>query len=453
MNSSTTSRLFFGKFVHNVDLENLEYIHDGVIVVSETGEILHVEKDVTQEQLANLASQYSLTADQVTILEENQFFMPGFIDTHIHAPQYVFAGSGMNLQLLEWLETYTFPREAFFKSTEYAKKAYSDVVSQLIRNGTTTACYYGTIHVEACKILADTVDEMGQRAYIGKVNMDRNSPDYYIETTEDSVEKTEEFIQFMLEKSKKNPRVYPVITPRFVPSCTGDLMRKLGELARKYDVPVQSHLCENRGEIEWVQQLHPELPSYTAVYDHYGLLTDKTIMAHCVHLTEEECALIKKRNAGIAHCANSNFALRSGICNVRKLLEDKQKVGMGTDVAGGYTTSMLDAIRTAAIASAAVSFTEQDPNGNNYSQLKLAELIYLATVGGAKVMGLEERIGNFMVGKQFDALLIDPSKPESNFRLYSHDDFYTTFEKFIHIGDDRNISRVYIDGRLVNSKD
>ncbi|KAK9720271.1 hypothetical protein K7432_004258 [Basidiobolus ranarum] len=450
---STAAQLFFGRFVHNLDLQNLEYINDGVIVVDKAGKILEVQKNVTQEQLDRLVEKYNLSEENVTKLKADQFLMPGFVDTHIHAPQYVFAGSGMNLQLLEWLETYTFARESVYKSVDYAKKAYKDVVSQLIRNGTTTACYYGTIHIEACKILANTVDELGQRAYVGKVNMDRNSPEYYIETTEDSIEKTEEFVQFMLEKNKTNPRVYPILTPRFVPSCSGELMRQLGDLARKYDIPVQSHLCENKGEIEWVKELHPELPSYTAVYDHYGLLTDKTVMAHCVHLTEDECKLIKKRKAGIAHCANSNFALRSGVCNVRKLLEGKHKVGMGTDVAGGHAISMIDAIRAATTASQVISFTEVDSKGNNYEQLQLAELIYLATIGGANVMGLEDRIGNFTLGKQFDALLIDPSTPDSNFHLYDHDNFYTTLEKFINTGDDRNIRRVYIDGRLVNNKD
>ncbi|ORX96401.1 guanine deaminase-like protein [Basidiobolus meristosporus CBS 931.73] len=451
--SASAPRLFYGRFVHNTDLENLEYVNNGIIFIDEAGKILETHKDATEEKLAELQQQHGLSEENVVRLGDKQFLMPGLVDTHIHAPQYVFTGSGMDLQLLEWLETYTFPRESAFKSVEYAKVAYRDVVSQLLRNGTTTACYYGTIHLEACKVLANIVDELGQRAYVGKVNMDRNSPDYYIETTDDSVEKTEEFIKYMLEMNKANPRVYPVLTPRFVPSCSGELMRQLGDLARKYDIPIQSHLCENKGEIEWVKHLHPELPSYTAVYDHYGLLTDKTIMAHCVHLTQEERELIKEKKAGISHCAKSNFALRSGVCNVRQLLEEDQKVGMGTDVSGGYAISMFDAIRTSAIASQTVSFTEKRADGSAYEHLKLAELLHLATLGGAKVMGLEDRIGNFVVGKQFDALLIDPSAPESNFHVYSHDDIYTTFEKFIYVGDDRNIRKVYVDGRVVDNKD
>ncbi|ORX81767.1 guanine deaminase [Basidiobolus meristosporus CBS 931.73] len=438
--SISAQTVFYGNFVHSVNVTSLEHATNGVIAVDRSGKIIQVETNASASQAQQIARKYGVS---LFPLGNQKFLMPGLIDTHIHAPQYVFTGSGMDLQLLDWLNTFTFPRESRFNNTNYARSAYSKVIDRVIRSGTTAASYYATIHLEASKALADIVASRGQRAFVGKVNMDRNSPDYLIETTAQSLKDTEAFIQYV--QGKKNSRVAPIVTPRFVPSCTSELMRGLSALATKYNVPIQSHLDENLDEIAWVKQLHPDQPDYTSVYDSHGLLTNRTIMAHVVYPSDAERQLLKQRDAGISHCPNSNLSLRSGIAKIRQMLSEGQKLGLGTDVSGGYSPSILNNIRNGYFSAIARSF--EHPNDK---YLKLAEMFYLATLGGADVLGMKSSIGNFVVGKQFDALIIDPLSHGSPIDLFDHDDIKTTFEKFINNGDDRNIIEVFVDGKSIH---
>ncbi|KAI8905956.1 hypothetical protein EDD86DRAFT_193601 [Gorgonomyces haynaldii] len=401
-----------------------------------------------------------LDQTDLLVLGENEFLIPGFVDTHIHGPQYVFTGTGYDMTLLKWLETYTFPKEANFKSIEYATENYKRVVRKTLRSGTTTACYYATTHTQSSLVLAKACYELGQRAYVGKVNMDRNSPDYYSESTQESIQETVRFVQ---EMAPYRSLVKPVLTPRFVPSCTPELMRALGKLAKEQDLPIQSHLSETPSEIEWVKELHPDQPSYSHVYDQFGLLTNKTIMAHCVHLTKQERELLKARGVGISHCASSNFCLHSGSLNVRRLFEEGiDNVGLGTDVAGGYSPSILDAMRQSIIASKVVHIQAREQGHETPQPLSFSEAFYLATLGGAKCMGLDNEIGNFLVGKRFDALVVSLDnnmdkqlKTESQtvssgtVDLFEHDTPDTRFEKFVYLGDDRNIKYVFVNGKQI----
>lgn len=296
--------------------------------------------------------------------------------------------------------------------------------------------------------------------------MDRNSPDFYVETTEAAIHDAEDFVQQVL--SRKNPLLTPVVTPRFVPTCTPELMRELGDIAARYGVPVQSHISENRDEIEWVRALHPEVSSsatgssYADVYDTYGLLGPSTIMAHAVYLEPREVHLMARVGAGVVHCPNSNFSLGSGVCPVRTLMENGVKVGLGTDVAGGYAVSMLDAMRGAIIAShVACNFSEgagklAAPTSDDESlpaptsPLTLSEVFYLATVGSSRVLGIDNRVGNFEVGKEFDAMVIDPLAQDSDFHVYPEADTAAdVLSKFVFRGDDRNIEAVYVAGQKV----
>lgn len=203
----------------------------------------------------------------------------------------LFIGTGTGLPLLEWLNKYTFNHEKGYKDIEKAIKVYTKTVLSLLKNGTTTVSYFSTIHYEASKILRELCLKYGQRALIGKVNMDRNSPDDYIETTEESFNDTLKFIELF----KEGEIVQPTITPRFVPTCTPELMEKLGQLAKEKNLHIQSHVSENKDEIEWVKSLHPEINTYVGVYHKFGLLTDKTILAHGIHLTDEELKLMSKQ--------------------------------------------------------------------------------------------------------------------------------------------------------------
>ncbi|KNC82283.1 guanine deaminase [Sphaeroforma arctica JP610] len=440
-NQSRLDHVFVGTFVQSVAFSEM-VVEKRVVGVCTDGKIAFTGHE---DELPELMQTHGLVEADIVRLGENEFIMPGLIDTHHHAPQYAFAGTGYDLTLLDWLNTYTFPVESKYSCEKFAKETYKKAVKRTLDSGTTTNTYFATIHLEASKILVETIGEIGQRAFVGKVNMDRNSPDYYREETGDSLGDTEEFIQHVIN-GPYSERITPVITPRFVPSCSSELMHGLGELAAKYDIPIQSHLCENKPEIEWVKTLHPESVAYAHVYDDHRLLTDRSIMAHCVHLSDEEIDLFRKNNAGVSHCPNSNFSLTSGCLNVRRLLESDIKVGLGTDVSGGYSSSMLDSMRQAIICSTAVHFQDESRVPLSYQ-----EVFYLATLGGATVLGMDDTLGTFEVGKQFDALRVNPDVEGSPFDLYEGDTVSDIVQKFLYLGDDRNITHVFVSGKTVKS--
>ena len=359
--------------------------------------------------------------------------MPGFVDLHAHAPQFSFSGMGMDLQLLDWLNTYTFPAEAKYSDIHYAKKMYSFFAGKLLDSETTRAVLFGTIHTDSDILLADLLEKTGLKIMLGKVNMNRNSIPELTETTEKSLSETERFITAL--KNYKN--VQPVITPRFVPSCTVELMEGLASIAKKHSLPIQSHLDENAGEIAWVKELHPECSSYTDVYEKYGLLNGKTIMAHCVHVNDDEQKTLKAEGAFIAHCAQSNTNLVSGVAPSVHYLEDGQKIGLGTDYAGGTTLSMFraasDAIRASKLR---LYFTKKD------RALKVSEAFFMATKGGGSYFG---KVGSFEKGYAFDALVIDDSSLGVE-RSFSPEQ---RVERMLYLADDRNIKAKFVDGRKV----
>ncbi|CAO3611155.1 unnamed protein product [Cunninghamella blakesleeana] len=444
--STSTVDVYYGNFIHSLSINELEFVEDGVIVV-DNGIIVHVEHSV--KDIEALLKTLPHDNYKLNRLEKSQFLTPGFVDTHAHAPQFVFSGSGMELQLLEWLDKFVFPCESAFKDENHAINTYTKVVGRFLRNGTTTCSWFATIHLEACKRLVDVIETLGQRAYVGKVNMDQNSPDFYIENTQDSLDRTKAFIEYT--QNKPGDLITPVITPRFAITCSSTLMNGLSSLANQYKVPIQTHLCENPDEIEFTCSLFPESTSYTNIYDDHGLLGPDSYMAHCVHMTDEEIDLLATRKTGIAHCANSNFSLHSGLCDVRRFLAKGVKVGLGTDVAGGFAPSILDAIRSSFFASKTIKVLERDHNNNkDYAYLQPTELFYLATLGGAQVLNLQDKIGNFTKGKYFDALWIDPNASQGTVDLIGQETKSQIMEKFLFTGSDRNILHVFVNGRRVS---
>lgn len=392
------------------------------------------------------------------------------------------------LTIIKYIYTqkYTFPAESKFSNLEFAERVYNAAVHSHLRNGSTTCVYFATIHKDASLLLAKICSKLGQRAFVGKVNMDIMAPDFYIESTENSLKDTESFINEIMQLDEtKNGLVQPIITPRFVVTCSPELMKGLGQLAKKYNLAIQSHISENKGEVQLVKRMHPEA-NYTLMYDEFGLLTDKTIMAHGIFLTVKELELLKQKGTTICHCPLSNFSLQSGIADVRRLLDAGVKVGLGTDVSGGYSSSMLNAIRTSIIASSAMNAhfshdyknldatvnkflkdaNKEDQEEPKYNSLTTNEVFYLATMGGAAAIGLQDKIGSFEAKKAFDALLIDvdvPNGPIEPF-LSEYESIYelqqpfseetreyrrveTMFQRFIYCGDDRNIQSIYIQGK------
>lgn len=422
----------------------MEVLRDRLLGVSESGKIMFLEEASQEERLAK---EWCFKPCEIRELSQHEFFMPGLVDTHIHAPQYFFAGSNVDLPLLEWLTTYTFPTEHRFKSTDFAEEVYTKVVRRTLKNGTTTACYFGTIHTDSSLLLAEITDKFGQRAFVGKVCMDLNNtvPEYK-ETTEESVSETQRFVSEMLQKNYS--RVKPIVTPRFSLSCSETLMGELGKIAKTHDLHIQSHISETPDEVEAVKNLYPDYKHYTDVYDKNNLLTNKTVMAHGCYLSAEELDIFKDRGASISHCPTSNLSLSSGFLNVLEVLKHEVKVGLGTDVAGGYSSSMLDAIRRAVMVSNILSI-----NKINTKTLTLKEVFRLATLGGSQALGLDKEIGNFEVGKEFDALLINPKASDSPIDVFSGDlvgDISEAIiQKFLYLGDDRNIEEVYVCGKQV----
>ena len=236
--------------------------------------------------------------------------MPGFTDLHVHAPQYRFRALGMDLELLEWLDQIAFPEESKFSDLEYARKSYQIFVNDVKKSPTTRLSAFGTLHVEATELLMDLMEETGLKAYIGKVNMDRNGPDTLQEKSVPDAKR--DTLNWIADVQDKYTNVKPILTPRFTPSCSDPLMDELGKIQRQYHLPVQSHLSENLSEMAWVKELCPNTAFYGEAYDQFGLFGGEdcpTIMAHCVHCPDEELELIKKRGVYIAHCSQSNTNL------------------------------------------------------------------------------------------------------------------------------------------------
>lgn len=435
-------RLFVGSFVHATKDDPMVMLTNTILGVSSK----HIAFLEPIEKLEETKAMYEIPDLNVIFMTGSQFMIPGFIDTHIHAPQFPNNGLKLNLPLLDWLQNYTFPTEARLSDENYAKQLYPRVVDRLLRNGTTTASYFASLHLPATKILADTVKEKGQRGLVGKVSMLMNSPDYYKENSlEESVKENEEFILYV--RSLNTPLVLPIVTPRFAPTCHAEQLKALGQLAKKYQCHVQSHLSETRPELSWVKELFPWSESYTDVYHKCELLGPKTIMAHGVWLDDAEVKVLKESGVGISHCPNSNISIRSGLCNVRRLLDSGVKVGLGTDCSGGYSSSILDSIRQAVQTSNTLAIFD-----SKLQHLPLSEIFRLATLGGAEVVAMDDKIGNFEVGKEFDALLIDLTAADSPVDCEDQDSLDDRIQRFLLNGDDRNIIEVYVAGVKVHDR-
>jgi guanine deaminase len=388
------------------------------------------------------------------------------IDTHTHAPQHPNTGLFGKTTLLDWLEKYTFPLESSLSDLNRAQRVYANFVSRTLSNGTTTCAYYATRHVPATNLLADICLARGQRAFVGRVCMDTLSPEYYRdESVESAVKDSRACIEYARKIDKEGEIVKPIVTPRFAPSCTKECLAELGKLAKETDTHVQTHISENTGEIELVKELFADSTSYTNVYDAAALLTPKTILAHAVHLTQEERSIIKARGSKISHCPASNTALTSGCCPVRELLSAGLTIGLGTDVSGGFSPSILEEVRQAIWVSRFVAMQSPSASSpNNEAKLSTAEALYLATRGGAAVVGLEDKVGGFEVGMEFDAQMIRlgsvPDEGETGsggfgqaggvVDVFGWESLEEKVEKWVYSGDDRNCVAVWVRGRLVH---
>ena len=333
---------------------------------------------------------------------------PGMVDLHVHAPQYAFRGMCMDLELMDWLNSYTFPEEEKYENLEYAEKAYRIFVDALKNGATTRACIFATQHRPATELLMQLMEESGLISYVGKVNMDREATQALTEkSAEISASTTIDWINAVKDKFQNTK---PILTPRFIPCCTDALMERLRQIQMAYGIPVQSHLSESKSEIAFVKFLRPDNPFYGDAYNTFVLFgknddnnTDvKTVMAHCVWSTEEEVELMQKNGVFVAHCPASNMNLSSGIAPIRKYLNRGLRVGLGSDIAGGHSDSIFRAI-TDAIQVSKMYFRMVD---DSVKPLVFSEAFYLATKGGGAFFG---KVGSFEAGYAFDAVVLNDS--------------------------------------------
>ncbi len=414
-----------GNIVFTPNKDKLEIHEDSYIIVAD-GKVVEISKELDK-------SYKDYTLKDFT----GKLIIPGFIDLHLHAPQYPNRGLGLDKELIPWLETYTFPEEGKYGDLDYSRKVFTRLINELWRVGTTRAVVFASVHKDSTKLLMDMFMEAGLGAYVGKVNMDRNTAPELTENTIDSILETEEILKAYMDKS---PLVKPIITPRFAPTCSEELLKALGDLAFKYNAAVQSHLNENNAEVLWVKELFPQSENYASVYEDFNLFGQtKTIMAHCIYNKDDEIDLMAKNGVYAAHCPYSNYNLSSGIMPVRRHLDKGVPVGLASDISGGNSLSISNIIAGTIQASKMVWLNTD----RKEAALTFSEGFFLGTKGGGSFFG---KVGSFEKGYEFDALVIDDSSL-SDIKDLSIEE---RIQKFIYIGDDRNIVERYVQGRKLD---
>lgn len=388
-------------------------------------------------------------------LHEGQYILPGFVDLHVHAPQWVNAGKAMHVPLEVWLQEVTFPMESNMARLEMADRIYRDVVETTMRHGTTTAVYFGTQDKEATLWLGSICARLGQRGYIGKVAMDNpdECPDYYRDAdSKAAIAATEDFIIRLMKRGESTIQgLVPVITPRFAPSCTDEAMAGLGELVKRYDVPVQTHCAESNWEAGYAWSRFGK--SDAQVLADFGFMTPKTILAHGTQLTDADVELLVASGASVAHCPISNVFFSNSVLAARKRHEQGLNIGLGTDISGGYSPSMYANIRMAVIASRMLeegvnSELPAAERGVPNSRIDYRHAFYMATTGGG--VALKRKIGLLREGYAFDVQVVDVNTDRSDIRLYpDFDSDEDILQKILFMSNSGNIISLWVQGQEV----
>ena len=412
-----------GNIITSASYDELKIVKQGYIAVKD-GFIEDVS-DTLKDEYKN----------ETLIDHKDDLILPAFSDLHMHAPQYPQRGIGMDCLLFDWLNDYTFPQESNYRDIDYARSVYARLVREFLRQGSFHLSLFTTIHYDACDLLYRMLKEAGLYAYTGLVNMDRNSPDYYVDDTDVSLSKTERFITEHLDDEK----VKPILTPRFAPTCSKKLMEGLGRLAEKYDVGVQTHLVESKAEAAWAKELYPEYASDGEIYEACGLLkgSGPKIFAHVIFPTETEERILKEYDGISVHCPDATSNIIAGIMPAAKMKEKGLKIALGSDVGGGHFLGIYRQIARAAQISKMKEFYEPDNK-----KIELANAFYMATVNGGSIF---DRVGKLEKGYRFNALVIEDMLDEEY-----HTSLADALERFCYIGDERNIRERYIDGKKID---
>ena len=421
-------KIYKAHILYTKEPGRFEVLENGCVTVDNEGRVIGVGSQESGDR--------SQETGEVIDLGD-RLLIPAMNDLHVHAPQYRNQGLAMDLELLPWLENYTFPEEMKYADTGYAERMYRRFVRDLWRFGTMRSCVFATTHTESTRLLMHLFLEAGMGALVGKVAMDRHCPEGLTEPVEEMIWGYETIIHEELGMKNEEALVRPIITPRFVPTCTPAMLRACGELAAKYQLPVQSHLSENRDEIAWVAELEPKSSCYGDAYDRYGLFGQTpTVMAHCVWTDGEELELMKRRGVTVAHCPTSNFNVASGMAPVRRFLDEGLRVGLGSDISGGHDLSIFRMM----VYAIQVSKMHYQQN-HDRKFLTLSEAFWLATKSAGSFFG---RVGSFEPGYEFDALVIDDSDLN-----HDHYSLLERLERYIYLGDDRQIVHRFCRGQEI----
>jgi len=428
-----------GIVIHTPEFDKMEY-HENEYVICDNGVSVGIFKELPEQYKDIKVYDYT-----------NKFIVPGMCDMHVHAPQYGFRGMGMllenNSEWETWFKKYSLPEESRYKDLEYANLAYQRFVDDIVKTTTTTrACIFATIHREATELLMRKLADAGMSAYVGKLNMDRNSHYGYVETTEETISETEKWLN---ETKEGYGDVKPIITPRYTPTCTDESMEALGKMAVAHNVPVMSHLSEGMDEIEWVKSMKSDIECYGDAYDMYGMLgsTVPSLMAHVVFPNEKEWELLKSRNVTVAHCPSSN----AGCGNVARILDMVEagiKVGLGTDVAGQQDLSLLRAM-TLAIMVSKVRWGFTDRGDDPFAPkrwLTIPNALYLATMGGGQFFG---KVGCFNEGYEFDAVVLD----DTDLLDYVERPASDRFQRVLWNHNNKTVEAKFVKGKMIYDRD
>lgn len=436
-----------GNAFYNTDFNTVKYIRNGLFCYNEEGIITRVIEKSDDDY-----NQVKQDTSNIKVLGDDEIMLPGFVDLHIHAPQWPQAGIALDRPLEVWLNEYTFPLEAQYKDLDFAERVYNDVVKTTLRHGTTTAVYFATVDRVSSTLLAKICGDLGQRGLVGKVAMDDalGCPDFYKD--KDANEATKETEQFILDVLKLQQsykqKVYPVVTPRFIPSCTTECLQEIGKLAKKYDVHVQTHASES----DWAHQYALDKYGITDVeaLNKFSLITNKSLIAHAPFLEEQDLKILKETGCTIAHSPISNAYFANSVLPVKDFKSSGVRIGLASDISGGYSPSMYQAIRQAVTSSRMLDkgvnpSIPSDQRGRKNSAITFNNAFYLATVAGGEALDLP--IGKLENGYMMDIQIL---KLDDNIPNYLEpkriDDI---LHKVLLLSESSNISEVWVQGQKI----
>ena len=403
---------------------SIEYFDDGLLIVD----------DGAVRELGDAGSLLPQLGDDVRVTDyRGRLIVPGFVDCHVHFPQLdIIASYGE--QLLDWLHRYAYPAEARFADPEYAHEVADVFVRQLLANGTTTALVFGTVHPHSADAIFEAAAGRDMRLVAGKVLMDCNCP----EELRDDAESGYADSRKLIEKWHGRGRLGYAITPRFALTSTAEQLRAAGRLGREYpDAWIHTHLAENMDEVKQIARLFPDRSSYLDVYDHFGLLRERSVFAHCLHMSDADRAVMAKKGGAAAFCPTSNLFLGSGLFDLSAIRAAHVRCGLGTDVGGGTSLSLL---RTASEAYKVLHLQEH--------ALPATRALFLATLGAAEALYLDDRIGNFLAGKEADFVVLDPGASELTARRTAMvDSIEEKLFALLMLADDRHVAATFLRGK------